>query len=323
MVALWRRVRPEQAEAVDAELAETRAQLLAARRAGEGVRGRAAAAAGPRAARHLVAVHGHTLTVDGYQASGGISHAVATTAERLYTSLTPAAQQSARTLFLRLVRIGDGVDDTRRRLPYPDLLDAGTDPSATAAVIDAYTRGRLLTRHQDTVEITHEALLHAGPSCGAGSTPTGPATSSTRTSKRPPPAGTGPTVTPAGSNAVTAWKPPAPGPTAPTRTSPAPPPPPSSPPAPGARPVPLGDAMPSLPSWPPSWPSPWPPPHWSTRNARTPSPPSNRPCPGNSPPNPTYSSTLTPTWLPCSRSKPAPALRCTGRRACGRGQRRG
>ncbi|MER7576513.1 hypothetical protein [Streptomyces sp. NPDC126514] len=35
MMALWRRVRPEQAEAVDAELAETRAQVLAARAAGE------------------------------------------------------------------------------------------------------------------------------------------------------------------------------------------------------------------------------------------------------------------------------------------------
>ncbi|KUJ37782.1 hypothetical protein ADL25_27270 [Streptomyces sp. NRRL F-5122] len=107
--------------------------------------------------------HGHTLTVDGYQATGGIRHAVATTAERLYTSLTLAQQQSARPLFLRLVKIGDGVDDTRRRLPYIDLLNAGEDPAATAAVIDTYTHGRLLTRHQDTVEITHEALLDAWP----------------------------------------------------------------------------------------------------------------------------------------------------------------
>ncbi|MCT9084477.1 nSTAND1 domain-containing NTPase [Streptomyces fulvoviolaceus] len=107
--------------------------------------------------------HGHTLTVDGYQATGGIRHAVATTAERLFTSLAPAAQHTARTLFLRLVKIGDGVDDARRRLLHADLLDAGKDPEATTAVIDAYTRGRLLTRHQDTVEITHEALLHAWP----------------------------------------------------------------------------------------------------------------------------------------------------------------
>ncbi|MFI5882965.1 DNA-binding protein [Streptomyces sp. NPDC051554] len=107
--------------------------------------------------------HGHTLTVDGYQATGGIRHAIATTAERLFSSLDPTAQHTARTLFLRLVKLGDGVDDTRRRLPYANLLDAGKDPSTTATVIDAYTQGRLLTRHQDSVEITHEALLHAWP----------------------------------------------------------------------------------------------------------------------------------------------------------------
>ncbi|MFF3576840.1 nSTAND1 domain-containing NTPase, partial [Streptomyces mirabilis] len=107
--------------------------------------------------------HGHNLTVDGYQATGGIRHAVATTAERVFTSLGPAEQQLARALFLRLVRIGDSVDDTRRRLTYTALLDVGADAVATAAVIDAYTRGRLLTRHQDTVEITHEALLYAWP----------------------------------------------------------------------------------------------------------------------------------------------------------------
>ncbi|AWW43462.1 hypothetical protein ADL00_09800 [Streptomyces sp. AS58] len=35
LVGLWRRVRPEQAEAVDAELAETRLHMLAARASGE------------------------------------------------------------------------------------------------------------------------------------------------------------------------------------------------------------------------------------------------------------------------------------------------
>ncbi|WP_369258909.1 hypothetical protein [Streptomyces sp. R35] len=35
MTELWRRMRPEQADAVDAELAETRAQVLSAREVGE------------------------------------------------------------------------------------------------------------------------------------------------------------------------------------------------------------------------------------------------------------------------------------------------
>ncbi|GIH23908.1 hypothetical protein Aph01nite_22180 [Acrocarpospora phusangensis] len=108
--------------------------------------------------------HGQTLTVAGYRATGGIHHAVSATAERLYTGLDAAGQRAARALFLRLARIGDDADDTRRRMPRAELLEASGPSSAeVTAVIDAFTRGRLLTHHQDTVEITHEALLHAWP----------------------------------------------------------------------------------------------------------------------------------------------------------------
>ncbi|MFJ9030440.1 hypothetical protein ACIRQP_18315 [Streptomyces sp. NPDC102274] len=102
--------------------------------------------------------HGSTLTVDGYRATGGIRHAVATSAERIYSSLDPPVQQAAQTMFLRLVRIGDnadGTDDTRRRLSVADDLPA--------AALDVFTAGRLLTREHDTVSITHEVLIHAWP----------------------------------------------------------------------------------------------------------------------------------------------------------------
>ncbi|GGL68606.1 hypothetical protein GCM10010129_10000 [Streptomyces fumigatiscleroticus] len=107
--------------------------------------------------------HGHTLTLDGYQATGGLAGAIAKSAERLFTGLEPSGRQTAQALFLHLVRIGDSVDDTRRRLPYTDLLGHGGTAATTAAVIDTFTRGRLLTRQNDSVEITHEALLHAWP----------------------------------------------------------------------------------------------------------------------------------------------------------------
>ncbi|WP_369032322.1 nSTAND1 domain-containing NTPase [Streptomyces adonidis] len=107
--------------------------------------------------------HGHTLTVDGYRATGGIHQAVAATAEHLHTALDPAAQSAARTLFLHLVRLGDGVQDTRRRLPSDRLGTLGDDPAATARAVEAFADGRLLTRRQDGVEITHEALLRAWP----------------------------------------------------------------------------------------------------------------------------------------------------------------
>ncbi|MEU7912779.1 NACHT and WD repeat domain-containing protein [Microbispora bryophytorum] len=107
--------------------------------------------------------HGHTLTVAGYRITGGIQRAVATTAERIFTELGSADQQTAQALFLRLVTVGDGAEDTRRRVARDDLLGSVADSDSAAMVVDAFTQGRLLTRNQDCVEITHEALLHGWP----------------------------------------------------------------------------------------------------------------------------------------------------------------
>jgi WD40 repeat protein len=108
--------------------------------------------------------HGSTLTVDGYQATGGIQHAVATTAELVFTGLGESARRAAGRLFLRLVKIGEGpIEDTRRRATRNDILAEMPEPGAAEAVLDAFTHARLLTQDQDTVEITHEALLRAWP----------------------------------------------------------------------------------------------------------------------------------------------------------------
>jgi len=106
--------------------------------------------------------HGHILTVESYRNTGGMHRAVATTADRVFAGLDPAGQHAARTLFLRLIKIGDGAEDTRRRLARTDLL-RGLDPDCVGPVLDAFTQGRLLTQEQDTVEITHEALVRAWP----------------------------------------------------------------------------------------------------------------------------------------------------------------
>ncbi|WP_409490864.1 WD40 repeat domain-containing protein [Amycolatopsis sp. cmx-11-12] len=99
---------------------------------------------------------GSTLTVQGYETTGGIHNAIATTADRVFTGLDEAGRKAARSLFLRLIKIGDGTEDTRRRVPGAELTD-------TAAIVDAFTQARLLTRQQDDVEITHETLLHSWP----------------------------------------------------------------------------------------------------------------------------------------------------------------
>jgi hypothetical protein len=104
-----------------------------------------------------------TLTVAGYQATGGIRGAVATTAEATFQGFDPAEQQAARRLLLRMVQIGDGVADTRLRTDRNTLIDHSPDPAAASTVFDAFAHARLITADEDAAEITHEALLRAWP----------------------------------------------------------------------------------------------------------------------------------------------------------------
>ncbi|MDQ0908827.1 WD40 repeat protein [Streptomyces canus] len=103
------------------------------------------------------------LTVVGYRAAGGIQGAVAATAERAWSGLDPAARTAARLLLLRLVRLGEDTQATRRRGTRRRLAAESTDPGKTEESLEALVRARLVTLDAETVEITHEALLTAWP----------------------------------------------------------------------------------------------------------------------------------------------------------------
>ncbi|WP_461120818.1 nSTAND1 domain-containing NTPase [Saccharothrix stipae] len=102
---------------------------------------------------------GTTLTLAGYEAAGGIQHAIAQTAERTYTSLERHQRVLARQVFLRLTALGDGTEDTKRRLPRAEL-DHDVDVDV---VLDRLAHARLLTLDRDSVEIAHEALIRSWP----------------------------------------------------------------------------------------------------------------------------------------------------------------
>ncbi|NDJ84642.1 MAG: protein kinase [Chloroflexi bacterium] len=109
---------------------------------------------------------GNTLTVGAYQSSGGVLGALARRAEELYIQLDPGHQEIVRQLFLRLVTLGEGTEDTRRRVSVAALRAIGTDNEASIQfVLDLYGRYRLLTFDHDpetrdpTVEVAHEALI--------------------------------------------------------------------------------------------------------------------------------------------------------------------
>ncbi|WP_259407594.1 nSTAND1 domain-containing NTPase [Streptomyces akebiae] len=103
------------------------------------------------------------LTVDGYERAGGIQGAVARTAENVFARLYPAEQKTIRRILSRLVLVMDGAGATRRRMSRDALMARLGDADGAAAALDAFVRARLITMDSDTVEITHEALLHAWP----------------------------------------------------------------------------------------------------------------------------------------------------------------
>lgn len=108
---------------------------------------------------------GNRLTAASYEDLGGVSGALVTRAEALLAGLGDGAHDAARQVFLRLVTIGDGADDTRRRMLRSELDDLPVPGSQLQAVLDTFGRHRLLSFDRDpvtrgpTVEISHEALL--------------------------------------------------------------------------------------------------------------------------------------------------------------------
>ncbi|MEU0881461.1 hypothetical protein ABZ345_22855 [Lentzea sp. NPDC005914] len=102
---------------------------------------------------------GTRLTVAGYEETGGVRHALAQSAEAAYLELDEAQQAIARKIFLRLTALGEGTEDTKRRVSR-DSLDNDDD---TLFVLDHLARARLITLDDTGVDLTHEAVIRSWP----------------------------------------------------------------------------------------------------------------------------------------------------------------
>ncbi|MFI8188705.1 AAA family ATPase [Streptomyces sp. NPDC085946] len=155
------------AKAVGLELEPGLAELIVREVSADGPRGAHDAGVLPLLSHALLATwqrrKAGRLTLAGYRAAGGIQGAVAATAERAWSRLDPAARTAARLLLLRLVRLGEDTQATRRRGTRRQLSAESADPGKTEESLEALVRARLVTLDAETVEITHEALLHAWP----------------------------------------------------------------------------------------------------------------------------------------------------------------
>jgi WD40 repeat protein/class 3 adenylate cyclase/tRNA A-37 threonylcarbamoyl transferase component Bud32 len=106
---------------------------------------------------------GRTLTVDAYRESGGVASAVARTADSVVNALPDEQRPLVRNLFLRLTELGEGIEDTRRRVPIGDLVAEGATPDTVHALLGQLAQARLLTLGEDTAEVAHEVLIREWP----------------------------------------------------------------------------------------------------------------------------------------------------------------
>jgi WD40 repeat protein/class 3 adenylate cyclase len=112
---------------------------------------------------------GRILTLDSYRELGGVSGALGRRAEELYSGLNEEGQEAAHQLFLRLVALGEGMQDTRRRVHRAEVASLDIDEKAMTTAIDIFGASRQLSFDRDaatgapTIELAHEALLTAWP----------------------------------------------------------------------------------------------------------------------------------------------------------------
>ena len=108
---------------------------------------------------------GRRLRLEDYEAIGRAAGALARRADRVFAQLAPVQQAVAQQVFLRLVTLGEGTEDTRRRVERAELASVVPDAATLQEVLDIFGRHRLLSfdrvpdTRAPTVEVAHEALL--------------------------------------------------------------------------------------------------------------------------------------------------------------------
>jgi conflict system STAND superfamily ATPase/sulfatase-modifying factor enzyme 1/TIR domain-containing protein len=120
------------------------------------------------------------LTVSAYEDLGGpdgsgprrsgLAAALATRADAALSNLSPAQRVIARRIFVRLVQLGEGRQDTRRPQAVSVLRVPGEDPALFDATLRHLTDRRLVTLSADgeeaAVDLGHEAMITHWPALG-------------------------------------------------------------------------------------------------------------------------------------------------------------
>ncbi|MFI9163272.1 caspase, EACC1-associated type [Kitasatospora aureofaciens] len=106
---------------------------------------------------------GARLTVAGLRATGGITRAIAATADDTYDRLDEAGQNALRRMLPRLVRVDDQTVDTAQRVDRDSLLHGLPDQEAAQRALHRFAEVRLLVVDERTVALSHDAVLRGWP----------------------------------------------------------------------------------------------------------------------------------------------------------------
>ena len=115
----------------------------------------------------------HQLMLSTYHQLGGVFGALKQRADEVYSSLTPEQQQTVKHIFMNLTHLGEGAEDTRRRVTQASLVTPQHPEVRVAEVVKHLADANLVVTDDQgepaqgnsraTVEVAHEALIRSWP----------------------------------------------------------------------------------------------------------------------------------------------------------------
>ncbi|MGH8002846.1 MAG: CHAT domain-containing protein [Brasilonema sp.] len=101
------------------------------------------------------------LTHQSYNEIGGVEEALASHAETVYAQLSEVDRNRAQQVFMQLVRLGEGVEVTRRLATRDEVKSENWDLVRRLADARLVVTNRNESSGEETVEIVHEALIRS------------------------------------------------------------------------------------------------------------------------------------------------------------------
>jgi WD40 repeat protein/uncharacterized caspase-like protein/energy-coupling factor transporter ATP-binding protein EcfA2 len=103
------------------------------------------------------------LTLKAYQELEGVKGALERQAQEVYEQLDDEAQDCARWIFLNLTQLGEGTEDTRRRITKSDLIVAKYPPELVNRTLATLTDAKLLVVNLDSGQNIGQSRSAANP----------------------------------------------------------------------------------------------------------------------------------------------------------------